>query len=91
MHDREIVEAFALMWRDRSSVKSGSLKDVRNLIRSELNDEFTHPRVRRTPSEKYQLAIARIEKLEVVEAVKCELIRLYHNELASIVKTVNPN
>lgn len=91
MNDKDVVEAFALMWQDRSSIERGSIEDIKNLIRFELKDEFTHPRVRRTPMEKYQFAIGRIEKLEVVQDIKLELIRLYRNELDSITDSVNPD
>lgn len=91
MHKERLVEAFNMMWHERSSTQNGSISDMIALIRSELRDEFTHPRVRRSPMEKYRFAIDRIEQLPVEDEIKHELTRLYTMELTSITGNVNPN
>lgn len=72
------VEAFKKVWPERlaaSSVKSE--EDMRKMILIELNDELTHPRVRKTKQQKLELAVKRIEESVLEQEGRDDLIELY--------------
>lgn len=55
------------------------------IIRIELLDELTHPRVRKTTIEKLQIAYERIENSSLSDNLKMELKKLY----MTVYKNVN--
>lgn len=57
-----MIEAFRLLYKDRKSMDAiESIEAVRTVIKSELLDEFTHPRARQSIEKKYALALERIK------------------------------
>lgn len=73
-----LIEAYKKLWPRRSSaVKINSVKELEKQILVELNDELTHPRVRKTKQEKFEIALARIEQSELSEEEKAELRSIY--------------
>nr|WP_316047499.1 hypothetical protein [Planococcus glaciei] len=59
-------------WMPSARKKSSNKK-----IQIELNDELTHPRVRKTRQQKLELALTRIEQSELTEEEKNNLYALY--------------
>ncbi|ANU19481.1 hypothetical protein BBI15_04305 [Planococcus plakortidis] len=73
-----MIEAYKRLWPDRQGVQRLTTQDeLENSIRVELNDELTHPRVRRPVEEKLELAIGRIGESALTDEEKTQLIQLY--------------
>lgn len=73
-----MIEAYKRLWPDRQGVQRLTTQDeLENSIRVELNDELTHPRVRRPVEEKLELAIGRIGESALTDEEKKQLIQLY--------------
>lgn len=73
-----MIEAYKSLWPDRQGVQRITTQDeLETNIRVELNDELTHPRVRKSVEEKLQLAIVRIHESALAEEEKTQLIQLY--------------
>lgn len=72
------IEAFRKLWPERSATSSLETEaDMLKFIRIELNDELTHPRVRKTKQQKLDLAVKRIEESVLEQEEKKDLIELY--------------
>ncbi|WP_203333302.1 hypothetical protein [Planococcus beigongshangi] len=79
------VEAFKKLWPERLAALSvESEEDMRKMIVVELNDELTHPRVRKTKQQKLELAVKRIEESELDDQEKEDLISFYRKVAAQI-------
>lgn len=73
-----MIEAFKRLWPQRAAVgKIETLEELENYMKIELNDELTHPRVRKSKQEKLQLALERIEQSDLSNEEKKELAELY--------------
>ncbi|TWT00977.1 hypothetical protein [Planomicrobium sp. CPCC 101079] len=73
-----MIEAFKKLWPNRTAVdKISSMEELEKYVRIELNDELTHPRVRKTKAEKLQLAMERIEQSDLADDEKTDLAELY--------------
>lgn len=82
----EIIQAYQTLFPFRQA--SSSIKKIEQLegiIRMELLDELTHPRVRKTTVEKLQMAYERIENSSLSDNLKMELKKLY----MTVYKNVN--
>jgi hypothetical protein len=78
-----MIEAFKKLWPNRTAIdKISSLEELEAYMRIELNDELTHPRVRKTKQEKLQLALERIEQSELSKEEKEGLAELYKKNAA---------
>lgn len=74
----EIIRAYQSLFLNRhSAMNLETLEQLKAIIQIELLDELTHPRVRKTPREKLEIAEARIENSELNSTVKQHLIKLY--------------
>lgn len=72
-----MIEAYRKLWPSRSGTDSiGSLEELQEKIEIELNDELTHPRVRKTRQEKLELALQRIAESELSSEEKTALSQL---------------
>lgn len=81
----EIIQAYKSLYRFRqASTTITTIEQLKQRIRIELLDEFTHPRVRKTPSEKLQIAVDRVEKSDISDIVKEQLIQLYKTVFESV-------
>lgn len=89
--EQQLIEAFKSVWKDRSSLGQLSLSGMKEMIRMELRDELTHPRVRRKPEEKYRIAMVRINNMDISDEVKQRLASYYESELTKILEDVNSN
>lgn len=73
-----MIEAYRKLWANRSRTDSiDSLEELQEQIQIELNDELTHPRVRKTRQEKLDLALQRIAESPLSAEEKNDLSQLY--------------
>ncbi|MDN7241025.1 hypothetical protein QWY14_04445 [Planococcus sp. N028] len=73
-----MIQAFKKLWPQRAAVENiSSMEELETYMRIELNDELTHPRVRKSKSEKLQLALDRIEQSDLSVEEKNEIAELY--------------
>ncbi|WKA57128.1 hypothetical protein QWY16_11510 [Planococcus shenhongbingii] len=73
-----MIEAYQKLWPNRTDVGTiSSLEQLEQKILIELNDELTHPRVRKTKQEKLDIALTRIEQSLLTEEEKTALSMLY--------------
>lgn len=73
-----MIEAFKKLWPQRTAVAQiNSQEELEKYIGIELNDELTHPRVRKSKQEKLEIALARIELSKLSEKEKAALSSLY--------------
>ncbi len=76
------------LWNNRNpgKLKENSEEILYELIRRDIKDENTHPRVRRTPFQKFYWAVKRIQTSNFPSDRKMELINL-HLELMEEIKS----
>lgn len=73
-----MIEAYKRLWPDRKAVQHITTQDeLETSIRVELNDELTHPRVRKSVEEKLELAVKRIGEAALTKEEQAALIQLY--------------
>ncbi|MFP3356608.1 hypothetical protein [Planococcus citreus] len=73
-----MIEAYKRLWPHRQGVQRITTQDeLETSIRVELNDELTHPRVRKSVEEKLELAVERIGESGLTKEEKTQLIQLY--------------
>ncbi|MBT2582121.1 hypothetical protein [Planococcus sp. ISL-109] len=73
-----MIDAYKRLWPDRQAVQQITTdEELETSMRIELNDELTHPRVRKSVDEKLQLAYQRIEESDLSEDEKTLLVQLY--------------
>ncbi|MGI2326974.1 hypothetical protein [Planococcus sp. YIM B11945] len=73
-----MIESFKRLWPKRAAIDIiSSMEELETYILIELNDELTHPRVRKSKQEKLALALARIEQSELADEEKMQLKALY--------------
>lgn len=78
-----MIEAYKKLWQHRASVESiDSMEELEKQIRIELNDELTHPRVRKSKQEKLELALERIEVANITDEEKESLKSFYKKAAA---------
>lgn len=76
-----MISAFQLLYQNRYSVNNiQTVEEVRTIIRSELLDEFTHPRARVSIQQKYKLAFDRISNSTLSVSQQQMMIELYNEE-----------
>lgn len=73
-----MIEAYKRLWPDRQGIQRiTTQQELENSILVELNDELTHPRVRKSMEEKLALATERISQSSLTEQEKIALLQLY--------------
>ncbi|AQU79434.1 hypothetical protein [Planococcus faecalis] len=78
-----MIESYRKLWPQRVAVQQiTTQQELEKYVLIELNDELTHPRVRKTKQQKLALASERIEQSDLSDSEKSELITLY-NKLAN--------
>ncbi|MDJ0332512.1 hypothetical protein [Planococcus sp. S3-L1] len=78
-----MIESYRKLWPQRVAVQQiTTQQELEKYVLIELNDELTHPRVRKTKQQKLALASERIEQSDLSDSEKSELIILY-NKLAN--------
>lgn len=82
----EIIQAYQHLFPFRqASTSITTIEQLEEIIRIELLDELTHPRLRKTPVEKLQIAQERIENSSLSDNLKLNLKKLY----MTVYKNVN--
>ncbi|AST07034.1 hypothetical protein AF2641_09210 [Anoxybacillus flavithermus] len=82
----ELLEAYRSLWSNRSlPAKENNAETVLyDAIRRDLLDEMTHPRLRKSPYEKFSLALKRIASSSLDAKQQYELVRLYVQQLENL-------
>lgn len=81
----EIIQAYQTLFPFRqASTTITTIEQLEQSIRIELLDELTHPRVRKTPSEKLQIAVDRIGNSDLSDMLKVKLKQLYRTVFESV-------
>lgn len=80
-----MIKAFQLLYKERKSIQSIQTEEqVRQIIKSELLDEFTHPRARLTIEKKYALALERINNSQLTDEQKSMMLKVYEEEYSNL-------
>jgi len=77
MGEKNITDIYKKLWNDRTI----DHQSVESLIQTELLDEMTHPRLRKSKYEKFFYAIKRILHSNLDDDEKLELIQIYSKQL----------
>ena len=73
-----MIGSYRKLWPQRTAAEQiTTQEELEKYILIELNDELTHPRVRKTRQQKLELALARIEQSDLTASEKNELAGLY--------------
>lgn len=81
---KKVIEAYRSLWNNRL-LNEGDDEDVlREAISRELKDEFSHPRVRKQPHEKYYLATKRVIESDIESDMKLSLLTIHLEEMEKI-------
>ena len=82
----QLLNAYRQLWVNRSlEFKEGETANndekgiLYEVIKKDLLDEMTHPRVRQSPDVKLQWAVERIQNGDLEEKTKEELVSFYHS------------
>ncbi|MDT2047437.1 hypothetical protein CHN50_00025 [Priestia aryabhattai] len=80
LSDEQLFSAYQKLWINRSFSNQDHLSIKEKLtqaIQKDLQDEMTHPRVRKSPEVKYELAVQRIQNSNLIHSEQLALIDLY--------------
>lgn len=84
----KLLELYKQLWNSRSlyhlNEKGGN--ELPQALRTELNDELTHPRTRKKPEDKYVIAVKRIINSPLKDSDQLLLIKEFTNVLDEIKK-----
>ncbi|MFU1718580.1 hypothetical protein [Bacillus velezensis] len=78
--DKDIAKAYQALWNNRT-LPASTLEEAEKAIDLELLDQRTHPRLRKTPEEKFALAVQRIVDSQLQPIEKYELVELHTKRL----------
>lgn len=78
--DKDIAKAYQALWNNRTFPAS-TLEEAEKAIDLELLDQRTHPRLRKTPEEKFALAVQRIVDSRLQPIEKYKLVELHTKRL----------
>ncbi|WP_144509717.1 hypothetical protein [Bacillus sp. FJAT-22090] len=82
-----MIKAFQHLYKGRKSIDVLQTEEqVRQVIQSELLDEYTHPRARQSIEKKYALALERIDQSQLPQDQK-QLIKEIYKEEYKILST----
>ena len=86
MNSNELLFIYKNLWNSRNLENVNDSEVVlQELMKRELLDELTHPRVRKTPYEKFFLAVARITEAPIENEEKLALINRFKEVMEDIV------
>ena len=73
-----MIGSYRKLWPQRASAENiNTQEELEKYMMIELNDELTHPRVRKSKQQKLELALERIEQSDLSESEKTGLAALY--------------
>jgi CRISPR/Cas system CMR-associated protein Cmr3 (group 5 of RAMP superfamily) len=77
----QLLQDYRLIWNNRLLHTEGleSEQILKEAIKREINDENSHPRIRRNKYEKFYLSTKRIIEAQIPSQSKLDLIILYKN------------
>lgn len=78
-----MIDAFKMLYKIRMDnlLTEG---DIRRFIKSELMDEYTHPRVRQNLEKKYQLAVDRVKNSKLSHSEKNDILTVINEEFIKL-------
>lgn len=81
-----LLSRYMDLWQNRTYDHSGesAAEELQEAVRRDLNDEWTHPRVRKGPSEKFAAAAKRIVFSNLSAEEKTALLAIYLEVLEEI-------
>lgn len=80
-----MIDAYRKLWKNRADASGIETEEqLEQKIRIELKDELTHPRIRKSVSEKLAFAAGRIEQSDLDEQQKICLLSLYKKIAAQL-------
>lgn len=83
----ELLEAYKSLWTNRElPIDQNPTHTLRTAIEKDLRDEMTHPRLRKTPYQKFYLSVKRIVASSMNENQKVKLIDFHLNILEELIK-----
>lgn len=74
-----MINAFKMLYKNRA-FDDITEEEVRSIIKSELLDEYTHPRVRQSIEKKYAMVIGRVENSKLSSSQQEEILLVIHEE-----------
>ena len=78
---RDVISSLQLLYKDRKSLQSlQSEEQVREILKAELLDEYTHPRARLSVEKKFMLLKSKVANSPLSQKEQEELISLLHEE-----------
>lgn len=78
-----MIGSYRKLWPQRAAAETiTTQEELEKYMMIELDDELTHPRVRKSRQQKLELALARIEQSDLSQSEKDGLAALYR-KLAS--------
>lgn len=78
-----MIESYQKLWPQRLAAEQiRTQEELEKYVLIELNDELTHPRVRKSKQQKLEIALMRISESDLTESEKISLASLY-KKLAS--------
>lgn len=84
---KSLIEAYQTLFPFRGAIQSiSSMNDLESIIKTELLDELTHPRVRKDSADKFKIALIRIEESSLSEQEKMSL-KAFYGEVYDSVNT----
>ncbi len=87
MEAKELLAAYKRLWKNRTVSNGSNEKEtLLELVKQELKDEMTHPRLRKNHYEKFHQSIKRIILSSLHEKEKLMLINVYSLCLEQLVE-----
>lgn len=81
---KKVLEAYRSLWNNRLLNEGDDEYVLREAISRELKDEFSHPRVRKQPHEKYYFATKRVIDSDIESELKISLLSIHLEEMEKI-------
>ncbi|MFC0274884.1 hypothetical protein ACFFIX_26620 [Metabacillus herbersteinensis] len=85
MNYQQLLIAYRNLWRSRElPIRSNEEETLKFAIVTDIKDDMTHPRLRKTPLQKFQLASKRIIESSLKPDEKVQLIQMHLTQLENI-------
>lgn len=81
---KKVLEAYRSLWNNRLLNEGDDEYVLREAVSRELKDEFSHPRVRKQPHEKYYFATKRVIDSDIESELKISLLSIHVEEMEKI-------
>lgn len=80
-----MIEAFKMIYKNRISIERDiTEEDVRSIIKSELLDEYTHPRAKLSIERKLSMALARVNNSNLSQIQKEMILSVMNEEYVKL-------